>query len=84
MSARGDISRTTVQVQVQVCFTSVCGQVQPLDVPAEQMGVLESAGSSTEAMQLSSHVGHAPLQEAAAAAQLTRFSGGLLGVMQHS
>jgi hypothetical protein len=22
----------TVQVQVQVCFTSVCGQVQPLDV----------------------------------------------------
>jgi hypothetical protein len=23
---------TMVQVQVQVCFTSVCGQVQPLDV----------------------------------------------------
>jgi hypothetical protein len=23
---------TQVQVQVQVCFTSVCGQVQPLDV----------------------------------------------------
>jgi hypothetical protein len=23
---------SSVQVQVQVCFTSVCGQVQPLDV----------------------------------------------------
>jgi hypothetical protein len=27
-----------VQVQVQVCFTSVCGQVQPLDVAPKQGG----------------------------------------------
>jgi hypothetical protein len=26
------VIRNKVQVQVQVCFTSVCGQVQPLDV----------------------------------------------------
>jgi hypothetical protein len=30
--AGGRSGHTWVQVQVQVCFTSVCGQVQPLDV----------------------------------------------------
>jgi hypothetical protein len=30
--ATSDLPLPAPQVQVQVCFTSVCGQVQPLDV----------------------------------------------------
>jgi hypothetical protein len=42
----GSVRRPTVQVQVQVCFTSVCGQVQPLDVALSNSVRHKSCNSS--------------------------------------